>query len=66
MTSMKIEFIIRVIISDKGISVDLEKIESLRSLFAPRKMTDVRSFVRLARYCRKFIEGYSACKVDPM
>ena len=32
----------------------------------PIKTTDVRYFVVIAAYCRKFIEGYSAGKVDPM
>ena len=54
------------IILDKGISVDPKNIEDLMSWPAPRKMTDVRSFVGLAGNCRKFTEGYSAGKVDPM
>ena len=54
------------LISDKGISVDPEKIEAIMSWPASRKMTDVRSFVGLAGYCRKFIEGYFASKVEPM
>ena len=54
------------IISDKGIFVDPEKIEAIMSWSAPRKLKDVISFVVLARYCRKFTEGYSARKVEPM
>ena len=30
----------------------------------PRKLTDVRSFVGLAGYYRKFTEGYSTGKVE--
>ena len=37
------------IISDKGISIDLEKIEAMRCCPAPRKLTDVKYFVALAR-----------------
>ena len=46
------------IISDKGIYVDPEKIEAIMSRPAPRNMIYVSSFLRLAGYCRKFIEGY--------
>ena len=54
------------IISDKGIFVDTKRIESMRSCPAPRKLTDLRYFVGLSGYCRRFIEGYSAGKVEPM
>ena len=42
------------IISERGISVDPEKVKAILSWPAPRKMTDVRSFVGLAGYCRRF------------
>ena len=54
------------IISDKGISVDPKRIEAIMSWPAPRKLIDVRYFVELAGYCRKFTEGYSVGKVEPM
>ena len=54
------------IISDKGISIDHEKIEVVMSWPSPRKMTDVRYFVRLAEYCRGFTKGCSTGKVEPM
>ena len=54
------------IISDKGISVDSEKIEAMMSWPAPRKLTDVRYFVGLARDCRRFTKGYSTSKVESM
>ena len=53
-------------ISDEGISVDSEKIEAIMSCPTPRKMIDVRSLVGLVGYCRKFMEGYYAGKVEPM
>ena len=52
--------------SDKGISIDPKNIKAIMSWPAPRKMKDVRYFVGLARYCRKFIERYSASKMEPM
>ena len=47
------------IISDEGISVDPKKIEAIMNWSAPRNMTDLRSFMGLARYYRRFIEGFS-------
>ena len=46
------------IISDKGVYVNPEKTEAMMSWPAPRKLTDVISFVGLARYCRKFNKEY--------
>ena len=54
------------IISDKGISKDPENIEAMKSWLAPRKLTNVRYFVELAGYCRKFTEEYFAGKVESM
>ena len=51
------------IISDRGISVDPEGIEAIMIWPTPRKLTNVRSFVGLAGYCRKFTEEYSGGKV---
>ena len=53
-------------ISGEGISMDLEKIEAIMSWPAPRKMTDVRSFVGLARYYGNLTIEDSAGKVNPM
>ena len=53
-------------ISDKGIYVDPEKIEDMMSCPAPRNLTYLRSFVGLARYCRRFTEGYLASKTESM
>ena len=53
-------------ISDKGISVDPEKIEAIMIWPAPRKRTNVRSFVGLVVYCKNFTEGYSVGKMEPM
>ena len=53
-------------ISDKGISIDLEKIEAMMSWHAARKLTNVRSFMGLAGYCRRFTKAYSVGKVESM
>ena len=47
------------IISYEGIYVDLENIEAIMNCPAPRNVTDVRYFIQLARYYRRFIEGFS-------
>jgi hypothetical protein len=47
------------IISEDGISVDHEKIESIRGWSVPKNVIEVRSFMGLAGYYRIFIEGIS-------
>ena len=47
------------IILDEGISVDPEKIEAILNWPTPRNVTDVRYFMGLAGYYRRFIEGFS-------
>ena len=52
------------VISYKGIYVDPEKIEVVMSWLARRNLTDVRYFVGLAGYYRRFTEGYSIGKLS--
>ena len=54
------------IILDKGIYVDLEKIEAMRCCPAPRKLTNVKYFVALAGYYRRFTEEYFARKIESL
>ena len=47
------------IILEEGISLDPEKIESIMNWPMQRNVTDVRSFMGLIGYYRRFIEGFS-------
>jgi hypothetical protein len=47
------------IISEEGIIVDLEKVEAIQEWSAPRNVAEVRSFMGLAGYYRRFIAGFS-------
>jgi hypothetical protein len=47
------------IISKGGISVDPSKVQEVLSWNAPTSVIDIQSFLGLARYYRRFIEGFS-------
>jgi hypothetical protein len=47
------------IISEDGLEVDREKIETIREWSIPKNVTEVRSFMGLARYYKRIIEGFS-------
>ena len=48
------------IVSNEGIQVDTQKIEAVKNWPRPTAPTEIRSFLGLAGYYRKFVEGFSS------
>ena len=53
------------VVSASGVSVDLEKVEVVMSWERPKSVFEIRSFLGLAGYYRRFIEDFS-CLATPM
>ncbi|XP_075483636.1 uncharacterized protein LOC142523790 [Primulina tabacum] len=51
------------IISRDGVEVDPSKVEAVRDLPVPKSVTEILSFLELAGYYRKFIQGFSSIAV---
>jgi len=47
------------VISKEGVSVDPPKVETVVNWIRPTNSTDVLSFLGMAGYCRRFVEGFS-------
>ena len=48
------------VIEAKRISLDSEKIIAIQNILLPKNVTQLRSFLGLARYYRRFIQRFSA------
>ena len=48
------------IISSEGIRVQSQKIEEVKQWLRPTSTTDIKSFLGLAGYYRRFVEGFSS------
>jgi len=49
----------RHVVSNEGVSVDPQKIEAVINWFRPKNPTEVRSFLGLTGYCRRFVQNFS-------
>ena len=54
----KVEFLGHVVSND-GVAVDQKKIEAIQSWPPPQNIHDLRAFLGLANYYRRFVENYS-------
>ena len=54
----KVEFLGHVV-SNEGVAVDFKKVEAVQSWPPPQNIHDLRAFLGLANYYRRFVENYS-------
>ncbi|XP_073033906.1 uncharacterized protein [Primulina eburnea] len=51
------------VISETGVEVDPKKVEAITELPKPKNAKDIRSFLGLVGYYRKFVEGFSSIAI---
>ena len=54
-----VSFFLGHIVSAEGVLVDPQKVEAILDWKPPMSATEIRSFLGLAGYYRKFVEGFS-------
>ena len=47
------------VVLGKGILVDLSKVQAVKNWPTPKSVTEIRSFLGLAGYCRRFVQDFS-------
>ncbi|GKF64630.1 hypothetical protein Tco_0188078, partial [Tanacetum coccineum] len=55
----KREIVCQVLIDNQGLHVDPAKIEAVKNWTSPTTPTEIRQFLRLVGYYRRYIEGFS-------